>query len=289
MRKLARLAICATILATSTTLAAKSSQKSKSVKKAPTSTKSDKYKKDWSLSASATVNSNLYKFSSTNHSASTDLSLGWSTKLANKFSLSTGLSGNKGLTGTREFKLLSSSISLKRPIHKFKYISLSGSTSFVMPTSEYARKYQQLIFGVRASVSMVMPMGKLGAPGLTLINVPGIGINSHEYKRAINGSSNTAYSISDAFVISYGATDWMSLKAVSQYAKSFTYDGNTKDSYFFSQSASFPIESTVVNGLGVEIGHAYGGTPLAPNGHDTQIKLFDERASSVFIGIGASI
>ncbi len=284
MRKLAKLAIFATFLTTYTTLAASNTSKAKVAKK-----ESSKEEKKWMASANAIFNSNLYKFSSVNHSASTDLDIGWGYRLPNKFSVSALLIGNKALTGTREFKLLSSSISLKRPIKKFKYISTSAGLKVVFPTSEYARKYQQLNLGVRVSLPIVLPMKKLGVSGLTFVNVPAIGVNDHKFKTALNGSSNTKYSVSDAFVVSYGATDMITLKALAQYAKSFTYDNNTKDSYYLSQSVLLTLDSKTFSDIGIEIGHAYGGTPLAPNGHDTQIKLFDEKASSVFVGFGVGI
>jgi len=284
MRKLAKLAVCTAFLTTYATFAADAKSESKVKSKA-----AKKESKAWQASANAILNSNLYKTSSVNHSASMNVDANWGYKFDNKVSIGASLVGNKALTGTREFELLSSSFSLKRPIKKFKYVSLSGGLRVKLPTSEYARKIQQLNLGVSASAPIIMALSKLGVPGLTLVNVPAVSVNDHKFKTALNGTPNTQYTLSNAFVVSYGATDWLTFKGLAQYAKSFTYNNNTKDSYYLSQSILFTIATDTFSDMGIEIGHGYGGTPLAPNGRDTEVKLFDSKSSTVFLGFGLAI
>ena len=80
------------------------------------------------------------------------------------------------------------------------------------------------------------------------------------------------FSISDAAYFAFNGS----------YARSLTYLGNEKDSYSFSSAFGY---SPTPNSS-IEVGHANGGSPLATNGKDIEIEVFNSRDSSVYMSFG---
>lgn len=105
-------------------------------------------------------------------------------------------------------------------------------------------------------------------------------MNFHEFKTSLTGKSNTQYSLSQSAAFSYNVADLFGISLTGAYARSFTYNGNSKDFYSLGQSISFaPTDATEI-----VVGHSIGGNPLSANGIDSDIEIFNSRDSSVYAG-----
>ena len=233
----------------------------------------------FSGSATTYINSGLQKLDSAQSSQSADFAL--ALRLATEdisFGLSSSIS--KELTGQREFTFNNVGLSAAKSLWKSeKDLSVSGKLSLTLPFSERSKDYQKLITGVGVSTPVVYR----ATDSITLAYIPNLGVNFHSAKVAINGSSNYQYTLTNTLNADFALSDRFTLSALGQYSRLITYRGNSKDVYKLEQSLSYDLSPYTV-----AIGHSLGGTPLAANGVETEVKVFDSNQSTVYAQFGIS-
>ncbi len=245
---------------------------------------SAKKSKNWSVSAEASLGTSMHHFDDPDKSISSDFSLTPTYKLGKGVSMFGSVSGNKDLKGEREWNWGNSALGISSGLGKTEYISVSGSLTATLPTSEAAKDYQKLIVGLTATPKFALRTGKFGLKNFGISYAPSVTVNFHEYTTALYGASNKQYSLSNGLTLSYSVNDEISLFGVGKYGRSFTYQGNTSDFYSFVAGASYaPTAATSITA-----GVAQGGSPLAPNGYETEIDLYDARSASMFFSFGVA-
>ncbi len=189
-----------------------------------------------------------------------------------KLYVSTGVS--KELTNQREAGISNAYIGATRSLYKFNdQFSLSGDAKVTLPFSEASKDYQRQITGISVTPSLSWKSDF----GLSLrYSFSGV-TNFHKYKTAMTGASNYQYVASNAIAATYQFASGLYLYANASYSRLFTYHNNTKDSYKFMQIVGYPIDN-----FDLAVGHVMGGTPLAANGIETDVRFFDSRDSVIF-------
>jgi hypothetical protein len=239
--------------------------------------------KSWSMSLATTTNTGLNEFSDREKTFDNDLELSLGTKITPKYSLSFLLAGNKAFNGEREFSLYDSSVSQSYKFGTFGDISLSGSHKLIVPTSEQSNDIQLLRMGT--SLAPKMSYSPKQITGLTISYTPSAQLNLHQYKVALDGSSNNQWLLSQALSIQYSFTDQLALEFYGRQRRAYTYEGNQKDSYLFVQSLYYTLNDQ----WELSLGHSQGGNVLGPNGVDTDVSLFDKRSSTLSFGLTLSL
>ncbi len=250
-----------------------------SVKKVDSKKTEIKETAKFSGSATTYINSGLQKLDSVRSSQSTDFAL--ALRLATE-DISFGLSSSvsKELTGEREFTFNNVGLSAATSLWKNeKDLSVSGKLSVTLPFSERSKDYQKLITGLAASAPVVYK----ATNSITLAYIPTVGVNFHSTEIALNGSSNYQYTVTNTLNADFALSDRFTFSALGQYSRLITYQGNTRDAYKFEQSLSYDFSP-----YSVAVGHSMGGTPLAANGIETEVKLFDSNQSTVYGQFGIS-
>ncbi|MFX3675853.1 MAG: hypothetical protein ACN6I6_02360 [bacterium] len=250
-----------------------------SVKKVDSKKAEIKESAKFSGSATTYINSGLQKFDSVQSSQSADFALALRLATENiSFGLNSSMS--KGLTGERDFTFNNVALSAAKSLWKSeKDLSVSGKLSLTLPFSERSKDYQKLITGVATSVPVVYK----ATDSITLAYIPTVGVNFHRAEVALNGSSNYQYTVTNTLNADFALSDRFTFSALGQYSRLITYRGNTRDAYKFEQSLSYDFSPYTV-----AIGHSMGGTPLAANGIETEVKLFDSNQSTVYGQFGIS-
>lgn len=243
---------------------------------------SDKLYKDLSVSLESTLNSNLYKTSSTDHSLDSDVGATAVILLNNGGAVFLALAGNKDLKGERKFLMADTALGLSTPLYSEELVKISLSSTAILPTSKNSRENAHLQAGL--SLAPKFTFIATDIPGLTIAVSPGFRYNLHKYNTALSGSSNTEMQGSAKLTLAYSFLEKWSLKADSTYIKRITYRGSESDVYQFLQELSYQFS----NGLGLSLGHVNAGSPLAADGVTTDIDFFNERSSKVYTGIGFS-
>ena len=232
--------------------------------------------KNYSIAFGSVLESSLHKTDDVDHALSNEISISPSYTFLNGVKLTTAISGVKDLKGERKFTLGNGAIALSTTLRTYDKLTIVGATSLTIPLKESTKKIQKL----RTSVKLSPVFVYAASDNISLSYNPAVRVNFHEYKTSLEGKSNTQYSLSNKASASYNVMDLFSIGIEGLYARSFTYRGNTKDAYSFSQSISFaPTEAT-----GIELGHSIGGNPLSANGIDNEIEIFNSRDSSVYAG-----
>jgi hypothetical protein len=243
---------------------------------------SAKKSKSWSLSAEASLGTSMHHFDDPDKAISTDFSLSPTYKVGKGITLFGSVSGNKDLKGERLWTWGNSALGLSSSLGKTEYISTSGSLIATLPTSEAAKDYQKMIAGLTVAPKFSLRTNKLGFENFGISYAPSATVYFHEYTTSLTGGSNKQYLLSNSLSLSYTITDEVSLFGVGKYGRSITYKGNQSDFYSFVAGASYaPTANTSLTA-----GVAQGGSPLAANGYETDIDLYDARAASMFFSFG---
>ncbi|PIP90275.1 MAG: hypothetical protein COW01_02390 [Bdellovibrionales bacterium CG12_big_fil_rev_8_21_14_0_65_38_15] len=244
-----------------------------SVKTLDTKSKSEEAIK-WSGEFGTTYSSNLYKSGSTVKSTGADFDATVAATI-NKTKYSLNATATKALTGERQLDLNNAYLGAARSLYRFDdQWSLSGTARLTIPLSEASKDYQRQITGVSLAPKLTWKSDF----GLTAAYSASGLVNFHKYETSLTGASNYQYIVGNALALTYEFGSGMYVYANATYSKLITYQGNTKDSYRFIQMVGSPIAENVDFGLG----HIIGGSPLAANGIETDIRFFDSRDSTVF-------
>jgi len=243
-----------------------------SVKKVDTK-KAEKSEITYSGELSATHSSGLQKVDAIDYSSSADLEASFAATYAGtKYSISA--STTKELTNQRELHLNNAYLGAARSLYKFNdELSLSGSTKITIPLSEAAKDYQRL----KTGISLTPTLSYKPVAGLSISYSPSAQMNFHEYKISLTGASNYQYVAGNTLAASYSFSSGVYVYANASYSRLFSYDGNTKDSYRFTQLIGLPLGQYEISA-----GHVMGGSPLAANGVETDVRFFDSRDSTIF-------
>jgi hypothetical protein len=246
------------------------------------SSEGQKVSKIYTLSFSSTFDTNLYEFSdkaNKTYANTTTASLGL--KLSETYKFSFGLGIDKQLSGDREQKMRDASLSLSRSLYKFnKDLNLSGALKSKLPLSENSSNTTGLITGVTLAPTLSYSAESL-LSGLSISYMPSFTRNFYRYTTATTGSSNTQYTLVNRIALSYSFTDQIALSLDNMYIRSWALNGQYNDHFSFDQSLSFSMNDQ----WGLYAGHAIGGSALAVNGQESNLKLFKSNESSVYLGV----
>jgi hypothetical protein len=271
------------ILLASTNLMAKNTS---SAKADQTVKKGAKKSKDWSVSISNTVSSNLYKTDNPDHYASNVTAISLGAKFGpGKIRLSGAI--NKPLTdGERDEKVTDLSLGYGQSLYKFNsFTRMSGSMKVTIPTSETSRERADLRTALTVATPISWDATQAGLQNAYVSYTPFAKKSFHRYEVATYGASNREWIVGNSLGVGYSLTSWMSIDFSGSYSRSFTYQGNSTDSYSLDESVSFSLPMK----MGLTVGHSIGGSPLAPNGRDTEIDLFDSKKATVYATLSISL
>lgn len=234
-----------------------------------------------SVTVSASLSSNLNEVSTAEHSFDSDFSIAPSVALPGGTVLLSNLSFRKSLEGERKEYFNDIYVGATKTFYKNGPYSVSYLGLGFIPLSKTSQEDTYLNAGLMLAPTLNINFRSFGIKGLRIGLRPSLRVNSHRYKISKSGRSNSQFTSSALLSIYYYFTDKLYLSSRNSYVKSFTYRGNTIDRYQFSQTLTY----MAVQNTRVEVGHANGGNPLAPNGTQTDIKLFDARSSQVYVAL----
>lgn len=234
-----------------------------------------------SMTLTASLGSNLNEVSTADHSFDTDFSLDPSVVLPGGTVLIANLSFRKSLEGERKEYFNDVYAGATKTFYQKGAFSLSYLALGFIPVSKTSQDDTYLNTGLMLAPTLSLDLGEYGLSGLRVSLRPSVRVNSHRYKTSKSGNSNSQYVTSGLLSVYYYVTDKFYLSARNSYVKSFTYLGNTTDRYQFSQALTY----RAFQNTRIEVGHANGGNPLAPEGTQTDIKLFDARSSQVYAAL----
>ncbi len=201
------------------------------------------------------------------------------------FSVIASTSGFQDYRGERKWYWGDASLGLYRGLGTMGRINVSGTLTGIIPMSENNKDYRRMYTGLIAAPLFSLRMDRYGVAGLTLSYRPSASMYFHQHEVALNGSSNTRYSFGQRLRASYAITERIYFGLSASYARSFTYAGNSRDSYGFLSSLGFQLGQKT----SLEMGHSTQGNPLKANGIDNELVFFNLRDSIAFVSLAIRI
>jgi hypothetical protein len=238
-------------------------------------------RKNYAVILSSSINSNFYKDSSINKTYDMDFYGSFSLISQSGYRTTLTAGGNKNLKGERKYLWQDYTLGVSKAFYRNKYYGLSGSMVAIIPASKQTLSNQKLYAGLQIAPTF---SSSFNIDPLLVTLRPAVRVNFHEHKTAMDGRSNNRYNTSLRLSVFYNFTDQLSLLSINTYSRNFTYQGKDRDAYSFIQALSYQLDDL----WNVEVGHATSGNPLAPNGLDTDITIFDLRESSVYLSFSLS-
>ncbi len=149
------------------------------------------------------------------------------------------------------------------------------SATSLVPVSKKSVKKDELQTALGGKVTYIY--SPPGGEGFSFASSVSLSQNFHSYEEDINGAILNKYASNQLFSLGYSLKSW---------SLSFTGINRTRMTYQSSVRSTFElieeIEYTVNDGIALALGHTNSGSPLKPNGVDSNIELVNEETSMIY-------
>ena len=236
----------------------------------------------WSLTATSSVATSLYKFETNNRTIDTEFALLPKYQMSQRASLSLNASVSKGLSGTRQTLLNDAYLSY---IHNGgvinNFIRWGFSSSVIAPLSIQSRKNDSLLTAIVVAPSFVFNLKKLGIEHLVPSYTFSLSKSFHQYSTSVTGKPRKEYNLKNRFDLTYFISEVLDIGASYTHATAWTYQGTRSNAFSLGQYLSYKVNRD----LYWSVGHENGGNTLRANGQDSNISFINPDASSIYTSL----
>ena len=159
-------------------------------------------------------------------------------------------------------------------------LTLSPSTSLVLPTSEVSKRNKEMNFAVEFNSALGYKLNSK----TSLTYLPRIRFNNYEYTTSRTNKVLDRYKLYQFFVVGYSFTDQLSFFPTLIYVNSWSHTGRRKDpSYLANLELAYAFNKTYE----VAVGTLNGGSIYdRENGPDKEIEFFDANSTEFYTTLG---
>ncbi len=232
-----------------------------------------------SLSVDFSGTTDLEATESSESTRSTDLGLkaNYQINKDNALSLSQAIS----YTNNGAYKVTAANTSIGAKFKTFKIneeTSLTPSSKILLPTNEENREFDSFRGAAALALSLSYKT-HLGAP-VTFALSEEILKNVHEYESNAGNKANLSFRSRTAGALAFEFGQSVGLSLASTYDAGRTYQNALRTAFSVSQELSYKFTEKA----STYISHSNGGDARGANGTDSQIKVADDRTSTISIG-----
>jgi len=238
--------------------------------------------KNYNINFNTAVSTNLYEFQNKDEKAFSSLSsVAFNYSFPNSYRLFSSLNIAKDFTGERELLVRDSALGLSKFLGKvFARTQLNLVGSITLPFSDFSRQTEGLRTRLRISSTFITDLGHL-LDGLRMFISPSYTHSLHKFKTRSTGESNPQHTVGSSLVFGYSFFEKFYFQAFNFYSRNWTYQGKSRDFFSFDQSLNYSLGS----GITIYGGHNLGGSALAVNGTNSDVRVFDADESSFYLGV----
>ena len=159
-------------------------------------------------------------------------------------------------------------------------LTLSPSTSVVLPTSEKSKRNKEMNFAVELNSALSYQLNSK----TSLTYLPRLRFNNYEYTTSRTNKVLDRYKMYQFFVVGYSFTDQLSFSPTLIYVNSWSHSGRRKDpSYLTNLEFAYAFNETYE----VAVGTLNGGSIYdRENGPDKEIEFFDAESTEFYTTLG---
>ena len=233
----------------------------------------------WSGFVSANRSTNLIDHEDGTRFDGMDYTARLNLKFSKNFSARAQTGYSQDLKDSENSDLANTSLTLQRsPFAIHNRLNMNYRVGMVLPTSKESYKRQSLRTALTTGATFIIN-NKYLIKGLDIVAGLGFTRNFHQYEEAYDGAVNTKMTAVQNLSISYTFPNSVYLSADFSHANSWSYQNTMKDSFSISQEIGVEINRT----FSVAAGHSNSGNTLKSNGYDSNVKVFDENSSIVYV------
>ncbi len=151
-----------------------------------------------------------------------------------------------------------------------------------LPLSKTLTEYDSLNLSLSAGLSNLI---RIPSTKLSLSYLINYARNIHEFEESLRGFDNKQHILTNSFGASYQILDKLSLTLNFALSSRWTYE-SVYDSVF---SSSQTLKYNLHKNMSLKFGHMNSGQTLHSDGRSSNIQLYNENSSGVFLGISAWI
>lgn len=239
----------------------------------------------YSLLFNATYNTDRYRWGDVRKAHNMDFTLNPLITFSDSVSLSLVLAANKDFEGERAWAWQDTYIAPTFTLFKFAQDSkLSLITRVYFPTSKTSQKDSQLKSKFYLGPQVTFGQQTLNLP-LVIKYRPYGTVAFHEYEVSKSGQSNSKYSLAQRLILQWVISEKLSLYLDNIYSRSWSYRGNSKDTYILDQALSYDLNQS----LSLSLGHNNTDSALRVSGQDVNIDLHKDNTSTFYLALDLSI
>lgn len=240
--------------------------------------------KNWRLGLSTTTTRPLVDHQDGSLAHSQEYSASLNIKMNSNYSLTGAIGYSQILEDAEGNDFTNTTVNVSRaPFTINELLNMTLRTGLTLPTSKESYKRQGLRAGLTGGATLLVNPAKLWT-GLNLATGITFTKNIHEFEEAYDGAVNTEMSSSQFASISYGFKFPVSLDLSFVHINSWSYQGTMKDAFAFTQTVSYQA----MEKLSIALGHTNSANTLKANGIDSNVSLYDENNSMVFLNASFS-
>jgi hypothetical protein len=202
-------------------------------------------------------------------------------KLNKTLKITARTSAVQQLDGGQKSALTNTRLSLQHsPIRTSKNFTWFPTVFTDLPTNVEDRKLNSYRGNIAAQTTSIINARVLKKNYSVIPIIRGTK-NFHGLERNAGDSANISHTALGALYIETGLAKKLSLSVGGSYIHAWTYQDSTREQFSLSQELTYDLNKQTT----VTLGHSNDASVFAANGQESNVKLFDENSSSVYINV----
>lgn len=235
--------------------------------------------KRWGVSTSLSSSSSLHSPDDYNHSAESRLTIAPNYRITDDLKLTASFSGLQQLDGGKKSSLSNTRVSLQQNPRTITPDLLWFPTLMTdLPTNVESRKLSTFRGAVAAQATGIQAV-RIMEQNFSVIPLFRYTHNFHRLTRTASDTANIDRSVLGALYVETGLMKNLTLTVGGNYTYAWTYQTSTREYFGFSQEISYAINKA----LTVSAGHTNDADVFASNGRTTNVSLFNDNSSTVYV------
>lgn len=170
-----------------------------------------------------------------------------------------------------------------KPIAAGDYLNISPGAFAVIPASKASKDVNQLKYSAGFNSTFALNTKTVGWDGVVLNYQPGYLKNENEFSTSTAGAPLTSYRIRQRVNFWMPISDSFVFKSRVQFDSNFSYENIVRNSFLHFEQVDFKF----MEKYSIYLGHTNGGPTMLGENYENNLKFYDGKSSSFYLGLWA--
>lgn len=235
--------------------------------------------KRWGVSSSLSSSTSLHNTDDYNHSAETRITIAPNYRITDDLKITASLSGLQQMDGGKKSSMSNTRVSLqKSPMQINPDLMWFPTVLTDLPTNVESRKLSGYRGNLGIQATGIQSL-RLFEQNFSLIPLVRYTHNFHRYTRTASDAANINRTALGAVYLETGLMKNVTLTVGGNYTYGWTYQTSTREYFGFSQEVTYAFNKA----LTLAAGHSNDAEVFAADGRTTNVNLFNDNTSTVYM------